>query len=133
MANCISRYLLTQLLIDSLTHSYIRLLGRDVITVAKTGSGKTCGFLLPAFHRLLEHSKDRRRGPPAILVLAPTRELACQIEEECVKFGRSSNIRSTCAYGGAPKSLQIRKIQGIIPLLTVLSLTHSLTHLLTHS
>jgi ATP-dependent RNA helicase DDX5/DBP2 len=83
----------------------IALDGRDVITVAKTGSGKTCGFLLPAFHRLLEN-KDRKRGPPGILVLAPTRELACQIEEECVKFGRSSNIRSTCAYGGAPKSLQ---------------------------
>ena len=89
----------------------IALAGRDVIAVAKTGSGKTCGFLLPAFHRLLEHSKDRKRGAPAILVLAPTRELACQIEEETVKFGRTSNIRSTCAYGGAPKSLQIRKVQ----------------------
>ena len=57
----------------------IALAGRDVITVAKTGSGKTCGFLLPAFHRLLNSSSDRRRGPPGILVLAPTRELACQV------------------------------------------------------
>eukprot|EP01041_Mallomonas_annulata_P000842 gene842-1640_t len=89
----------------------IALAGRDVITVAKTGSGKTCGFLLPAFHRLLAQSRDLRRGQPGILVLAPTRELACQIEEECVRFGRSSNIRSTCAYGGSPKSIQIRKIQ----------------------
>lgn len=89
----------------------IALQGRDVITVAKTGSGKTCGFLLPAFHRLLADLTGRKRGPPGILVLAPTRELACQIEEECVKFGRTSNIRSTCAYGGAPKSMQIRKIQ----------------------
>lgn len=56
-------------------------------------------------------NKDRKRGYPAILVLAPTRELACQIEEEAVKFGKSSNMRSTCAYGGAPKSIQIRKIQ----------------------
>ena len=79
--------------------------------------GKTCGFLLPAFHRLLAYLKDRRRGPPGILVLAPTRELACQIEEECVKFGRSSNIRSVCAYGGAPKSSQVRKIQGGIEIL----------------
>lgn len=86
--------------------------GRDIITVAKTGSGKTIGFLLPAFHRLLEALKERKRGPPGILILAPTRELACQIEEEAVKFGRTSNIRSTCCYGGAPKSLQIRKIQG---------------------
>jgi ATP-dependent RNA helicase DDX5/DBP2 len=89
----------------------IALDGRDVITVAKTGSGKTCGFLLPAFHRLGTHMASRRRGPPAILVLAPTRELACQIEEEAVKFGRSSNMRSTCCYGGSPKGLQIRKLQ----------------------
>lgn len=82
----------------------IALSGRDVITVAKTGSGKTCGFLLPAFHRLLtEGHLDRRRGHPAILVLAPTRELACQIEEEAAKFGKTSNIRSACLYGGAPK------------------------------
>lgn len=85
--------------------------GRDIVTIAKTGSGKTCGFLLPAFHRLLTLNQKRQRGPPGILVLAPTRELACQIEEECAKFGRTSNIRSACAYGGAPKSLQIRKIQ----------------------
>lgn len=90
----------------------IALAGRDVITVAKTGSGKTLGFLLPAIHRLQKDFTDgRRRGNPGILVLAPTRELACQIEVECVKFGRTSNIRSACLYGGAPKSLQIRKIQ----------------------
>lgn len=94
----------------------IALQGRDIVTVAKTGSGKTCGFLMPAFHRLLKAS-DRRRGPPGILVLAPTRELACQIEEEAVKFGRSSFIRSACAYGGAPKGLQIRKIQQGIEIL----------------
>jgi ATP-dependent RNA helicase DDX5/DBP2 len=88
----------------------VALQGRDIITVAKTGSGKTCGFLLPAFHRLLAQT-GRRRGPPGILVLAPTRELAVQIEEEAIKFGRSSFIRSACAYGGSPKGLQLRKIQ----------------------
>ena len=59
----------------------------------------------------MNSSADRKRGPPGILVLAPTRELACQIEEEAVKFGRSSNIRAACAYGGSPKNLQIRKLQ----------------------
>lgn len=88
----------------------IALDGRDIITVARTGSGKTCGFLLPAFHRLLS-TPNRKKGAPGILVLAPTRELACQIEEEAIKFGRTSNIRSACAYGGSPKGLQIRKIQ----------------------
>ena len=90
----------------------IALAGRDVITVAKTGSGKTIGFLLPAFHRLqAEFTSGRKRGYPAILVLAPTRELACQIEQESLKFGRTSNIRSACCYGGSPKGLQIRKLQ----------------------
>lgn len=90
----------------------VALSGRDVITVAKTGSGKTIGFLLPAFHRLqTEFEGGRRRGVPAILVLAPTRELACQIEQEAVKFGRTSNIRAACCYGGSPKGLQIRKVQ----------------------
>ena len=84
---------------------------RDIITIAKTGSGKTCGFLLPAFHRLLNSPAPARRGSPRVLVLAPTRELAMQIEVESTKFGRTSNIRSTCCYGGAPKSIQIRKIQ----------------------
>ena len=89
----------------------IALSGRDVITIAKTGSGKTCGFLLPAYHRLLNTPTPGKRGSPRILVLAPTRELAMQIEVEANKFGRSSSIRSTCCYGGAPKSIQIRKIQ----------------------
>ena len=95
----------------------IALAGRDIITVAKTGSGKTIGFLLPAYHILLTQCRDRKRGPPAILVLAPTRELACQIEEEAVKFGRTSNIRSACCYGGSSKELQIRKIRNGIEIL----------------
>lgn len=95
----------------------IALTGRDIITVAKTGSGKTCGFLLPAFHRLLADSTRRNRGQPAIVVLAPTRELACQIEEEAVKFGRTSYIRTVCCYGGAPKGLQVRKLQGGVEVL----------------
>lgn len=96
----------------------IALAGRDIITVAKTGSGKTCGFLLPAIHRLLTTSDPKmKRGSPGILVIAPTRELACQIEEEAIKFGRNSNIRSCCAYGGSPKSIQLRKIQAGIEIL----------------
>lgn len=48
---------------------------------------------------------------PIVLVLAPTRELAVQIQEEAVKFGSHSNVRSTCIYGGAPKGPQIRDLQ----------------------
>lgn len=85
----------------------------DMICVAKTGSGKTCGFLMPAFHQHLEETKNSqgpRRGgytKPSLLVLAPTRELSVQIMEECQKFGRAIGIRSVCCYGGSPKYAQI--------------------------
>ena len=43
---------------------------------------------------------------PIVLCLAPTRELAVQIQQECAKFGTTSRIKSTCVYGGAPKGPQ---------------------------
>lgn len=47
---------------------------------------------------------------PIVLVLAPTRELAVQIQQEASKFGASSKIKNTCIYGGAPKGPQIRDL-----------------------
>ena len=46
-----------------------------------------------------------------MLVLAPTRELAVQIKEECDKFGGSSDVKNTCIYGGVPKRKQISDLQ----------------------
>jgi ATP-dependent RNA helicase DDX5/DBP2 len=88
----------------------IHLQGRDCVGVAKTGSGKTLGFLIPAFIRITTERRDPRAGP-AVLVLAPTRELACQIREEVVKFGTTSGITSACLYGGAPKNSQLGEIR----------------------
>ena len=48
---------------------------------------------------------------PIVLVLAPTRELAVQIKEECDKFGASSEIKNTVVYGGVPKSKQVRDLR----------------------
>jgi len=48
---------------------------------------------------------------PIVLVLAPTRELAVQIQQEATKFGASSRIKSTCIYGGVPKGPQVRDLQ----------------------
>jgi superfamily II DNA/RNA helicase len=67
--------------------------GRDVIGVAKTGSGKTIAFLLPMFR----HIKDQRplqllEGPIA-MIMTPTRELATQIHRECKPFLRELNLR----------------------------------------
>uniref|UniRef100_A0A061RKI9 RNA helicase n=1 Tax=Tetraselmis sp. GSL018 TaxID=582737 RepID=A0A061RKI9_9CHLO len=87
----------------------VAMMGRDVVAIAKTGSGKTCGYLLPGLLHINATRKDPRAGP-TILILAPTRELAVQIKEEADKFGRSSGIRNTCVYGGAPKGPQLRDI-----------------------
>lgn len=48
---------------------------------------------------------------PIVLVLAPTRELAVQIQQEATKFGSSSKIKNTCIYGGVPKGPQVRDLQ----------------------
>lgn len=83
-----------------------------MISIAKTGSGKTCGFLLPSFHQYIQNKGPihGKRGP-MMLVLAPTRELACQILEETQKFGRPNGIRSVCCYGGSPKYPQIQALE----------------------
>jgi ATP-dependent RNA helicase DDX5/DBP2 len=78
-----------------------------MICIAKTGSGKTCGFLLPSFHQFIQNKGKRNGKGPMMIVLAPTRELACQILDETQKFGRPNGIRSVCCYGGAPKYPQI--------------------------
>jgi ATP-dependent RNA helicase DDX5/DBP2 len=89
---------------------------RDVVGVARTGSGKTLAFLVPCFLGILDNKwgpKEARNGPTG-LVLAPTRELAVQIEEQATKFGRPNNIFSVCCYGGAPKHQQLNAIrQGV--------------------
>jgi ATP-dependent RNA helicase DDX5/DBP2 len=72
----------------------VALAGRDMVAIAKTGSGKTCGFLLPGLMHIRQANKNPRFGP-TVLVLAPTRELAMQIKTEADKFGRSSGVRNT--------------------------------------
>ncbi|KAK8946807.1 DEAD-box ATP-dependent RNA helicase 30 [Platanthera zijinensis] len=85
--------------------------GRDLIGIAETGSGKTLAYLLPALVHVNAQPRLAAGDGPIVLVLAPTRELAVQIQEEASKFGLRSNIRSTCIYGGAPKGPQIRDLK----------------------
>ncbi|KAK1433846.1 hypothetical protein QVD17_10764 [Tagetes erecta] len=85
--------------------------GRDLIGIAETGSGKTLSYLLPAFVHVAAQPPLVQGDGPIVLVLAPTRELAVQIQQEAGKFGSHSRIRSTCIYGGAPKGPQIRDLQ----------------------
>lgn len=84
--------------------------GRDVVGIAETGSGKTLTYCLPAIVHINAQPLLAPGDGPIVLVLAPTRELAVQIQQEITKFGKSSRIRNTCVYGGVPKGGQIRDL-----------------------
>ncbi|TVY52580.1 ATP-dependent RNA helicase dbp2 [Lachnellula cervina] len=84
--------------------------GRDVVGIAETGSGKTLTYCLPAIVHINAQPLLAQGDGPIVLVLAPTRELAVQIQQEITKFGNSSRIRNTCVYGGVPKGGQIRDL-----------------------
>jgi ATP-dependent RNA helicase DDX5/DBP2 len=85
--------------------------GRDMVGIAQTGSGKTLSFLLPAVVHIVAQPELKRGDGPIVLILAPTRELAVQIQGECIKFGDSTGIKSTCIYGGVPKGSQARDLR----------------------
>lgn len=85
--------------------------GRDVVAISQTGSGKTISFALPAMLHINAQPLLAPGDGPIVLILAPTRELAVQIQTECTKFGANSRIRNTAIYGGAPKGPQIRDLQ----------------------
>ena len=85
--------------------------GRDVIGVAKTGSGKTIAFLLPMFRHIKDQRPIDSLDGPVGLVMTPTRELATQIHKECKPFLKALNLRAVCAYGGAPIKDQIADLK----------------------
>mmetsp|Transcript_9230 Transcript_9230/g.17430 ORF Transcript_9230/g.17430 Transcript_9230/m.17430 type:complete len:743 (+) Transcript_9230:232-2460(+) len=85
--------------------------GQDMIVRSKTGSGKTMAFALPTLDKLFadkEAGVHRRKGQPAALVLAPTRELASQVKREFEKLG--PQLGCVAVYGGAPIMPQMREL-----------------------
>jgi ATP-dependent RNA helicase DDX42 len=74
--------------------------GRDIIGIAKTGSGKTDAFVWPALVHIMDQRELEPGDGPIVLILAPTRELAQQIYAETKKFAKVYNIKCACAYGG---------------------------------
>ncbi|KAI8827252.1 P-loop containing nucleoside triphosphate hydrolase protein [Fimicolochytrium jonesii] len=86
--------------------------GRDLVGIAETGSGKTLAYILPAIVHINAQPLLRPGEGPIVLLLAPTRELAGQIKEECDKFGSSSKLKNVCLYGGAPRQKQINALRG---------------------
>lgn len=89
----------------------IALSGRDMVGIAQTGSGKTLAYVLPALVHIKHQERVRRGDGPIALVLAPTRELAQQIQQVAYDFGQRINASNTCVFGGAPKGPQIRDLE----------------------
>ncbi|KAH4061120.1 hypothetical protein HBH49_011000 [Parastagonospora nodorum] len=101
--------------------------GRDVIGVAQTGSGKTAAFLIPILSRLMGKARqlaaprpnparynpqtDRVRAEPLVLVVCPTRELACQIFDEARRLCYRTMLRPCVIYGGAPSRNQREQLE----------------------
>ena len=85
--------------------------GRDLIGIAKTGSGKTMAFLLPMFRHVLDQPALEPGEGPMALIMTPTRELAMQTYSECMRFARILGLRVVCAYGGAPIKDQIADLK----------------------
>ncbi|HTV01275.1 MAG TPA: DEAD/DEAH box helicase, partial [Luteitalea sp.] len=79
--------------------------GHDLVACAETGTGKTAAFLLPLMQRLLQ-SDAEREGSARILVLAPTRELAVQIEDDVQGFGYHTSMRCAAVFGGVGMDMQ---------------------------
>uniref|UniRef100_J3NEW3 RNA helicase n=2 Tax=Oryza brachyantha TaxID=4533 RepID=J3NEW3_ORYBR len=82
--------------------------GKDMVGRAKTGTGKTLAFGIPILDAIIRHNEKHQPGRfPLAIVLAPTRELAKQVERE---FSESSNVETICVYGGSPINQQIRQL-----------------------
>ncbi len=81
--------------------------GNDVMGLAQTGTGKTAAFALPILHRLMQGG----HGYIRVLIIAPTRELAEQINEAFNTLGRQTHTRSICVYGGVGINPQIQKLK----------------------
>ena len=89
----------------------IALSGQNMVGVAQTGSGKTLAFILPAIVHINNQPSLQRGDGPIALVLAPTRELAQQIQNVANMFGSAAYVRNTCIFGGASKGPQAKDLE----------------------
>ncbi len=79
--------------------------GRDIVGIANTGTGKTAAFILPLLNKVIQ---DRKQN---VMVVAPTRELAIQINQEVIKLASGLRIFSVCVVGGMPIFRQIKDLR----------------------
>ncbi|VFQ78545.1 unnamed protein product [Cuscuta campestris] len=89
----------------------IALSGRDIIGIAKTGSGKTAAFVLPMVVHIMDQAEVGKDEGPIGVICAPTRELAHQIYVEAKKFAKSHGVRVAAVYGGMSKLEQFKELK----------------------
>jgi len=93
------------------------LAGRDVIGIAQTGTGKTAAFVLPILHNLAGRLGEPNRKGARALVVAPTRELVVQIEENVRAYARHLPLRMATVYGGVSERPQIEALRSGVELI----------------
>ena len=91
----------------------LALAGRDVAGQAQTGTGKTCAFLVALMNRLLTTPAvaERKDSDPRALIIAPTRELAIQIDKDSRAIGGHTGLRTALIYGGVDYDKQRQQLK----------------------
>ncbi|XP_075941888.1 ATP-dependent RNA helicase DDX42 [Anarhichas minor] len=89
----------------------IALSGRDMIGIAKTGSGKTAAFIWPMLVHIMDQKELEPGEGPIAIIVCPTRELCQQIHAECKRFGKAYSLRSVAVYGGGSMWEQAKALQ----------------------
>lgn len=89
----------------------VALSGRDVIGIAKTGSGKTAAFVWPMLIHIRAQPPLQKGDGPIGVIVAPTRELAQQIFIETKKYAKRFRLRVCPIYGGVPKAEQVKELK----------------------
>jgi len=84
--------------------------GEDLMGIAQTGTGKTAAFVLPVLQKMAELQKVAAPGVPRALVLAPTRELAAQIDESFGTYGQFLRFSHAAVYGGVHQGPQVKAL-----------------------
>ena len=87
--------------------------GDDVLAIAQTGTGKTAAFVIPVLHLLQERKLKGRSNGIRCLVMAPTHELALQIDGVFKSLGKHTRVDSLCIYGGVEQDPQIETLNKV--------------------
>jgi ATP-dependent RNA helicase RhlE len=86
------------------------MIGRDLVGIAQTGTGKTAAFALPILHKLATNRRPAPKGGARVLALSPTRELASQIERSFRDLSAGLSLKIAVVFGGVPHGAQVRAL-----------------------